>query len=259
MVEFSKKAKFACQNNVRRKVGLVMQQTVLQKAVTWAICVPASEFEEARAKLTLLQKNVELGEIASKNLLGIEQVAKKQLDNTLLGLRHERDQLSMLIACEERNYRQLSLKPLTWRNKDGLPLLGVFSLTSAEFKIEYKCVWGYSAEAKMSLCPTLPQPIWDCYEDVQQWCRRKVGNSGRAGVTAQFVGIIPNKVKTKIREAQSIFGNQIFLIAELKDLQVKVDPLVVGWDGKGLWLIDVFDITPIEDAMVETFPYAVKP
>jgi hypothetical protein len=78
-------------------------------------------------------------------------------------------------------------------------------------------------------------------------------------IEARFSGIIPSDVREKINQAKlSGFFQEIFLLAETPKWEVhflkrpkptpipRVDPLVIGYDGKRFWLITPFDMTTLE-------------
>jgi hypothetical protein len=74
-------------------------------------------------------------------------------------------------------------------------------------------------------------------------------------ITAQFSGLIPPEIKDQIEDARPLFKD-IFIIAEPKrwklnePARIPADPLVVGWDGEGLYLIAEFDTTPVEETLM---------
>lgn len=79
---------------------------------------------------------------------------------------------------------------------------------------------------------------------------------------SKFFGKIPKSTRDKINSAQSIFWKtHIFILAEANwelvenvpatSTAINYDPLVIGSDGLNLWLIDAFDITPVEQAMLD--------
>ncbi len=89
-------------------------------------------------------------------------------------------------------------------------------------------------------------------------------------VTAEFDGLIPEVVRQKIRRALSlgIFGNKVFILAEVPGLEIKPiplpkpasigDPLVIGFNGSDFYLIAAFDTKPVE-LMAQVEPVDQKP
>jgi hypothetical protein len=74
-------------------------------------------------------------------------------------------------------------------------------------------------------------------------------------LAAEYTGLIPFDVKDKIAKAKPLFS-EIFILAEpigwslTKPAILPADPIVVGWDGKGLYFIAEYDTTPVEDALL---------
>jgi hypothetical protein len=177
-----------------------------------------------------------------------------------------------LIARYCGEYKRLDLTPLRWRTKKGLPLLAIFSLTKGVFSIGARTkrssstdYWGYRrwrTSTKQVHTPSLPKPVKACFDDV---CARILDLARQKKKTillsAEFSGVVPLEAKQKIAEARKKFKN-IFILAEVKDWKIEErkattvkpepapivhgDPLVVGWDGQGFWLITSFDTTSLE-------------
>lgn len=252
-----------------------MEKSMVKRVGALAKKLPAKVFRDARAKLEHITRGIAFGTDFSGQLLGIEQVAKSAIDNRLKTLREEQANLRRLVAIGERQYRRLSYEPLKWRDENGWPCLAVYSLESADCTIECSrsfitspIRFGSDRYRFDFSLPThlLPSHLRECYRDMEDLlkaeCVRKHSRAAALSITiklsSRFVGIIPSDVKEKIRDAQSIFGENIFLIAEARWTKTATqpppaidrDPLVVGWDGADLWLIDVFDITPVEQAMI---------
>lgn len=77
-----------------------------------------------------------------------------------------------------------------------------------------------------------------------------------------FVVKIPKSVKQNIINYNNIF-NAIFIVNNADWIDAKgnspqpishIDPILVGFDGENLWLIDIFDGEPIEDVLSFTTP-----
>ncbi len=94
-------------------------------------------------------------------------------------------------------------------------------------------------------------------------------SSGRTSVTwtaqTTFCGLIPEKIKEKIREEQHLF-DQILIIAEAstwnvqwKDVSVSSsDPLLIGVINDTLFLLDEFDCTNVENYAAREFSKTKK-
>jgi hypothetical protein len=79
-----------------------------------------------------------------------------------------------------------------------------------------------------------------------------------------FYGIIPEATKERIREADEIFGEEVYLVAETTPEQwrkaqvVSLDPIIVGVYGaeredSACYLVDHFNTTPYEDLIRREF------
>jgi hypothetical protein len=82
-------------------------------------------------------------------------------------------------------------------------------------------------------------------------------------ISARFDGLIPERIRQKIRRAQSLgIFKEIFILAEVPGLAIEEsempkpaqigDPLVIGFDGSGFWLIAAFDTSPVEAMALAT-------
>lgn len=71
----------------------------------------------------------------------------------------------------------------------------------------------------------------------------------------KFTGKIPPESRIKIKTAIKHFGeDNVFIVADaVWKAKNKVDPLVVAHDGVNdfLWLVDAFDLTPLEKNVIE--------
>jgi len=183
---------------------------------------------------------------------------------------------SELVARYCGEYKRLDITPLLWRTKKGLPLLAIFSLTNGVFSlgactVRRQCYWYdnygdshfyWRASLKPMFTPSLPKPVKACFDDVIARILEIAKQKKKTILlSAEFSGVVPLETKQSIAEARKKFKN-IFILAEVKDWKieerkattvkpkpapiVKGDPLVVGWDGKGFWLITSFNTTSLE-------------
>lgn len=210
-----------------------------------------------------LDRQIAAAERQRNNLLAVEDEARRKIDIRLQELKAQKQHLL-------HPYPRLSLEPLSWRGKDGLPVLAVFTPDSdtAHIRIS-RDAWHVHEEWS----PELPARFRVHYEDLLKNVRqrqREVYNDW--SITAQFTGVLPDATRERIRAAMAEFpwrwerdggernvAQGVFLIAEAqwKKREVKaprLDPLVVAWDGQNLYLIDHFDLTPVEKLVVEEFP-----
>lgn len=203
----------------------------------------ASRAQEITRQLALVDST-------TSRLLGIEQSSRRGLQEHRLKLQQELARLRGRAVFGPR-YPRLSLDPLTWRDKRGYPRLVPFSPDDPMFRI----FPGYTT-------PSLPQPIRACYQDVMDLLEKKESRRDwdySYELSAEFSGLIPAPVRDTILAVRSEFEN-MFIVAEPKNwalsraAKVDPDPLVVGWDGRDLWLVADFDTTTVEESMVFTPP-----
>jgi hypothetical protein len=189
-----------------------------------------------------------------KELYGIEAHSRRQL----LVAEKLQQRYKRFLAKHNRAYPPISLTALReFRTREGWPTFAIFSLHWPEFKMTATATgWSRVARGEVVFTPELPDAIANCYQDVaQNLLQRSQRVSGSVTLAAEFSGLIPGEVKDKIAEAEDIF-KEIFVIAEpqrwslTEPARIPADPLVVGWDGEGLYLIAEFDTTPVEEALM---------
>ncbi len=214
------------------------------------------------------KQHFERMEWLSKSLFGLEISGKKSIDSQTPGVRLDYNNF-----LRDKKYLRLPLKPLTWRNDDGLPKIAIFSLTSAVCSFR-KCTF-YSSSGgsvdreKLMILPILPSALFNLYEDVRVVLGKKCLEVCRSmrleslefynyTVSCQFNGIIPDNERTKIMEAQTQkYFENIYVIADAKwgletpvILPLGASQLAIGYaDGK-LWLITDFVTMPVNEAMI---------
>lgn len=136
--------------------------------------------------------------------------------------------------------------------------------------------WKYNTEAgeqyrreyaehlkKLSDMPPMPEDLGvsSYFMDVVSSLSRD-GNDGFE-LSAKFTGIIPDEQKKLIREAQPDFDAiMIVTYAPKWDLHevapIGGDPLIIGRKGKCFWLIDIFDLHPMERAVLTEYAQEEK-
>jgi hypothetical protein len=232
-----------------------------------------SDQRQVHHKLETIEATIERAQKTKDDLFGIEQAAKPALVKQIEELQREKERLLRLkdfgdLPC-------LSLEPLAWRDKSGRPRLVLFGLDSPNFVLAVNCkanerIWGLYVYKNVSN-PKLPPALQKQYQDVFARLRKEGGPRHTITLSTKFTSVIPTTTKTKIVAAQKRFS-QIFLLAEAQDWTVKKsrvrpkpqpkptptanldpDPLVVGWDGSNLWLIDQFDLTTVEQYVKAEF------
>jgi hypothetical protein len=231
-----------------------MAQGMLERVVKEAN-TPAADPSEFTAKLRAIEKQ----------LYGVETLS-------LSRLRQAREMQDRRIKLKHgQDYRPISLDALRmFRTIDGWPAIAIFSLSHPRFEISLKAATyrstgddGRKPRDLVKFTPDLPPAIADCFEDVVlklgSYVRRDyTGHSRMDGplvLAAEYTGLIPFDIKEKIAKAKPHFS-EIFILAEPIDWNLKkpallpADPIVVGWDGKGLYFIAEYDTTPVEDALL---------
>jgi hypothetical protein len=218
-----------------------MLERVMREANT-----PAIEPSAFNAKLKAIQKDI----------FGIERFA---FGRFIQAAEMQKRRLEMKYGP---GYRPISLDALRdFRTPEGWPAIAIFSLDDPRFEISLKAE-GYRP-ARASIFPKLPQALANCFTDVIERLRMHVPRDidgfshmeGRLVLAAEYRGLIPPDIKEKILAACCIFSS-IFILAEPERWSLQqpallpADPLAVGWDGKGLYLIAEFDTTPVEEAML---------
>ncbi|MBI4157727.1 hypothetical protein HY502_02675 [Candidatus Woesebacteria bacterium] len=215
------------------------------------------EKQKADRTLTAIEK-------LESELLPIEQGLLPAIKARKEGLAKRKKQLESLRMLKK--YAIFSLEPLTWRNKQGYPLLAVFSTGSPKFELAYvgsSDGYGYRRWAQ-KVTPNLPKDMIACYQDVLDKLK-EMGKRDKktTRLSAQFEMLIPPSVKKKIASVKGEL-KEVFIIAEtprwdLKQTTVRrKDPLVVGWDGLNYWLITTFNATPLEKYLSEGSTIEVK-
>ncbi|MEK7612409.1 MAG: hypothetical protein AAB407_03650 [Patescibacteria group bacterium] len=297
----------------------------------FACAAPPISEPELQKRLARVSHQLERVRQEESQLLGIESEAKKKLAAIAKELEKERSSLQWVASSPHRiGYRQMSMEPLSWRDKHGYPRIVPFSIDSPEFKIHVsKEKYGLSIEAKgfgwsakgllvagiasaffgyywkgkatpenfesvegstmvmyifavllllrgtflfavsrhflakkrkqerEEIFPLLPEPLAHCFNDVRSLFERELEKKwlGSKTIGVTYAGVIPAPVRDNIRKAKKNFKD-VFILAEPGDwnvAEVLIDPLVVGWDGSSLWLVDKYDTTPTEDYISQEF------
>jgi hypothetical protein len=200
------------------------------------------------------------------NLLPIEESRRGHLERRQFELGR------LLRAMEPRQHRYpfLSSEPLTWRDEQGYPKLVLMALDlkgSVEIgaaKENGKLVWWYDQFTEVDQYrEVIKNIIAPCYYDVGDLLRKKceslsLPHGGKVSIKMELGNLlIPPDTRAKILKARQFFNDQLFLIAEAPAWQENTvvypdpDPLIVGYEDGFLFLIDQFDLTPIEKMAYE--------
>jgi len=198
------------------------------------------------------------------SLLGVEQVARDRVQTERDKLRKRVGELEAVVLPAVSSYKVFDLEPLSWRDGDGLPRLVPFHVEQSLFHISTEM--HTDGTVKNHYVPQgLHKLLGQCYADVE----RKISKLARAKtetVTLEvlFTGVIPDDVRAKIAEVRTLFGKEIYIVAEAEQAALTYrepttkpkpaprrsirngDPLVIGFDGRQFRLIAAFDLTPVE-------------
>ena len=212
--------------------------------------------------LQQLRDQVCAGEQFLSLLYPIEQRAKECASQALALLQKRRQFLEVRNA----GLKQIGLEILEWRRADGYPSLALFQIEYPFVVIERKsdrtglfwnvdgAGWFISRDLDQQ-CGRSPAGFQSKNADVSGYpfsacCKNLVLRDG-ARLWANFSGILPKSARAAIERYRSLFGKDLYIVAEPVSWQVAVidpDPLLVGWDGSSFWLLDAFDLTPVEEA-----------
>lgn len=241
--------------------------------------VPKAKTEERERRIQKRQEQL-LG--VTYDLHSILPIEKQELEPLLT------ESLKFLTTAVsdpgfEEKYMRLSLDVLKLRNKNSLPSLSPFSILSPEFVFIQKA-WHWMSP-QFETRPLLPPPMMSCYSDINQMMKvtcQTEANKTRKTIQQEFRvkyrGVIPKSVREAVEKARVDFGtpitkktgiftrktevtgytyDNIFLLAEVENWEKREmrigDPIVVGYKGGFLWVIDVFDITPAEEHVLREF------
>lgn len=219
---------------------------ILDKAIKCLKQTSIQEIEESKKILSPLTKNIIKLEGLIEDLFGCEHEAKIRYKLELENLKKQQKQLQNCITIGGL-FPILDLEPLKWRNEKDLPHLVLFSLNDPVFYI--KCEPYHHSE----IYPVVPEQIEKCYDDIRRrYYRYSQLNDTYHKIQCSFKGLIPLETKEKIKKYKDLF-EEIFIIAEpeWESASTDEDPLIVGWDGFNLWLVDKFDVSSIEEKMLE--------
>ena len=250
-------------------------QNALAECLKLAKPISAKEIKEAPKQAILIDKTIKRAQHKLSDLFGFEEAAAPAIEARISDL--QREKAGLKNVGKYRGFRRLSLEPLHWRDKKtGYPLLVMLGLDSPRFELAvrgkrtnrysyYGDLRGRSLKWSVSSTPKLPPALLDCYKDVTDKLREKAkGNKKSISLLTEYAGMIPKSTRQKIDEAEKLFDG-IYIIAEGKNFELvetKIkaapkpndgDPIVVGFDGTNLWVIDTFDLTPIERFVASEF------
>lgn len=201
-----------------------------------------------------------------QSLFGVEELAARHVASRISTMKQSLIKVKAHQKLEGQTLQKLSPEVLTWRKKDYIesngcvvpvPELAMFSLDDANFSLRT------SGWTDWRCTPDLPQALTLQYQDVFTALNGLDAKShyrmGHA-LIATFTGVIPAETKKKISAAKdSKAFSSIHLVAEADwtlDIHPNpyyADPIVVGLVNDEMWVIDVFDPTPLEEYAAREF------
>ena len=245
--------------------NIVTVRNPIKSALSLVQSVPQARVEQAAKQLVTVVSSIAAMNDVVENLIGCEKAELPEIRRKLTELKTREKQLKSMTDPTLVGMPIFSLVPLTWRRKDGMPYLAVFSIDSEKFEIAAvgkRTLYGSSRVYwKRTFEPKLSKDVLACYADVVETVAKKARSSRKSiRLRAEFRGMMPAAVKQRIKEVKPLF-QEIFIVTEVSDWKMETspipappkdpDPLVVGFDGTSYRLIAKFDTTSIEEAAAD--------
>lgn len=247
-------------------MGNVLSENPVELMLRSARLPTTEQVSIAKKSLEEIRESILRADALHGGLLGIEVNAKKDIESQIQVLELRKKALEMEVKCgTSGKYKLLDTAALTWRRPDGWPSLAIFSLNSPTFSIAVSHSNNYfndTIRVRTTVSPSaLPANLRKSYDDVVKKLKQETASGETSTLSCKFEGVIPLEVKEKITKSRKDF-EEIFIIAEpanytLRKHAIKVrppspDPLVVGLQDGTLWLIAAFDVTSVEQAMLQS-------
>ncbi len=248
--------------------NIITVRNPIKSALRLLQSVPQTRVEQAAKQLVTVVSSIAAMNDVAKNLIGCEKAELPEIRRKLTELKTREKQLKSMTDPTLVGMPIFSLVPLTWRRKDGMPYLAVFSIDSEKFEIAMVGERRYRADRggselswQRTFNPKLSKDVLACYADVVEAVAKKARSSRKTTrLRAEFRGMMPTTVKQRIKEVKPLF-QEIFIVTEVSDWKMETspipappkdpDPLVVGFDGTSYRLIAKFDTTSIEEAAAD--------
>ena len=207
-----------------------------------------------------------------KALLPIEEHAKADLQERIKSAHQD-------VHQQKIGFPRMSLEPLKWRHKNGLPMLVLMSLNSPNVTFSG---WYQHDMEHDGINIEYPTMIHNCYQDVldkaKSYCWR---NGARVEYSFTFEGLIPDSARVSIAEAiKSGKFDSMWLLVDApeeawgtkrkkpisrrevvkeKIKSIELDPVVIGKAHEAFYVIDRFDLTTVEQYVVDEFSQLALP
>lgn len=234
----------------------------------------------ARQQLHTIQRKIVGLRDKRQELIGFESPLASRMDEELAQLEKRKAELKDYangpsLPCLDFNALRLRNHWQYKHSRSGryydlpLPQIGLFDVDSpiCQFRMTEK-VFPWRRYVK-GTTPELPPVLARCYNDVfnvmLQIAKKEQPTGIKVSIQGGCSGLIPEPTRKKIKEAETQF-ERVFIATEMKpeNWELKVtpapvikyhdpDPLVLGFDGKNLWIIDQFDLTPTEQYIKDEF------
>jgi hypothetical protein len=239
----------------------------LQECLALAEYPKMGDMGDIEEKIGLIDKKIVEAEVYRKTLFGFENLAINGIAQQVGEL--EKQKVKLRNQINYNGLPKLSLEPLKWRDKNGWPRLALFGLESPVCSLRVEGYWSdkwFRSEWKpySKIYSGMPTELLQYYDDVKQKLYDLCAQH-KADVTLRcsYSGVFPLSTRHKIHDNMDKF-KRLYLLTEATDWQVVMtekpkptlelaDPLLVGWDGESLWLIDHFELTPIERLIAAEF------
>lgn len=165
--------------------------------------------------------------------------------------------LDIALACVDlpRTYMQLDLSFLRWDwGRRKYPRFAVFRTSGHALCALELSRHPFSGAPRVHGAPDF---YCQAHEDLpRQWLGR---GDNTVTLRCHFTGALPVGTRDRIKRATGLFNNEVFIVQDThwKDwkaekIRAPRDPLVFGMKSGCAWLIDQFDVTPVEDYILTT-------
>jgi len=232
---------------------------MVAKALALAAPVTKASQDAINEKIEDIDEKLQAAKKMRSGLLGIEKHASALIAEQETKLVEARKELEATKITPMPGYKLMGLAPLSWRDRNGFPKLVLFSMDSPTVRFRCERRSEYSDEVSLTCTPDLPNLLAKHYQDVKESLRRKTAAYSATSISTTYNGILPEKIRDRIR-AEATKWKHIYVLAEVKGWKVDQeslpkpgDPIVVGWDGEHLWVIDHYDLTPAEEHVLREF------
>lgn len=235
----------------------------------------------------LQRLNAKLEELAKGGFV-VEELPRAQLAHQAAVYTYPKLSMDFLSHANEKEWKN---RYNGWVGKIQVPRFGVFRLNSPRMTIEFAYNgWTYGFSFRVTQPVNFPEVMekplvrsTEVFRDIDENDIVRLGN-GRYGahsflvprtiekkykqalkegieISSTFHGLIPTETRGKIKEAQRLFGNEIYLVAETAPEEWNVrraprivkDPILVGVAKNEAFYLDRFDTTPMEEYVAKEF------